>query len=219
MDLERIQYKIYKLLPIIIPVALLVVAAILIIVGQHIGGRDRPGTQQDASPTLSLEEINASEALTLQEHLRVNCVLVEVTYKNNYDTATRIETYYDYMSNDFEQYQITYENDVKQYAKLNEVCKFSGLAKEVGAVLDTLPTDCKDYKFNMLDENMYEVSSLSDGYIWLAKQKETGKTLDVIKITASYFDIYFTDNDKLKRAIITDKYILVDDYIGEVPKY
>lgn len=219
MNLERIQYRMYKLRLILIPIALLLIAVIFIVVGQHIGGRDRPELETTPTPTLALEDINSEEVLTLQEHLAANCVLVEVTFLDNFNTATKIETYYDYMSNNFEQYKLDIVNGKEQYAKLKEVCKFSGMAHPIGTALEELPTDCKDYVFDKLDENMYKVSSLTDGYIWLAKQKELGNTLNTVKITATYMDIYFTENAKQKRAIITDKYILVDDYIGDVPNY
>lgn len=219
MNLERIRYKIYKLLPILIPVTLLIIAIICILIGQVKGTRDQPDTQPTVVIDSELEQVDPSNIETLQQHLKDNSVLVEVSRVNNWDTAEYYETYYDYMSNTFVQYKVTIENDIKQYAKVITESTYSGKLNEIKVVLDTLPTDCKDVIFNKLDTDLYAVSSLTDGYIWLAKQKEEGKTLNTVKITATYMDVYFTDNSKQMRAVITDRYILIDEYIGTVPTY
>ncbi len=219
MNLERIHYQINKLLPIIIPLALLIVAAICIIAGQAIGSRDRPETQLTPTPTVGLENIDSSQTLTLQEHLKANCILVEMTHLENWSTERWYETYYDHMSGNYEQYQIIVKDGEKQYAKITDPCRFTGLPDPVTTVLDQLPDGCKDTKFGMLDENLFAVSELTDGYIWIAKQKEEGKTIDLVKVTATYMDVYFKDKGQQQRAVITDRYILVDDYIGEVPTY
>ena len=219
MNLERIRYKIYKLLPILIPVTLLIIAIICILIGQVKGTRDQPDTQPTVVIDSELEQIDPSNVEALQQHLKDNSVLVEVSRVNNWDTTEYYETYYDYMSNTFVQYKVTIENDTKQYAKVITESTYSGKLNEIKVVLDTLPTDCKDVVFNKLDTDLYAVSSLTDGYIWLAKQKEEGKTLNTVKITATYMDAYFTDNSKQMRAVITDRYILIDEYIGTVPTY
>lgn len=219
MNLERIRYKIYKLLPILIPVTLLIIAIICILIGQVKGTRDQPDTQPTVVIDSELEQVDPSNIEALQQHLKDNSVLVEVSRVNNWDTAEYYETYYDYMSNTFVQYKVTIENDTKQYAKVITESTYSGKLNEIKVVLDTLPTDCKDVVFNKLDTDLYAVSSLTDGYIWLAKQKEEGKTLNTVKITATYMDVYFTDNNKQMRAVITDRYILIDEYIGTVPTY
>lgn len=219
MNLERIRYKIYKLLPILIPVTLLIIAIICILIGQVKGTRDQPDTQPTVVIDSELEQVDPSNIEALQQHLKDNSMLVEVTRVNNWNTAEYYETYYDYMSNTFVQYKVTIENDTKQYAKVITESTYSGKLNEIKVVLDTLPTDCKDVIFNKLDTDLYAVSSLTDGYIWLAKQKEEGKTLNTVKITATYMDVYFTDNSKQMRAVITDRYILIDEYIGTVPTY
>lgn len=219
MDLERIHYRINKLLPIIIPIALLIIAIICIVVGQTIGSRDRPDTTLTPTPTVGLENIDSEQTLSLQEHLKANCILVEVTYLDNWSTTRWFETYYDHMTADYEQYQVTIEDNAKQYAKITDPCRFIGIPNKLEAVHDTLPADCKDTKFDMLDENMFAVSELTDGYIWIAKQKEEGNTITIAKITATYMDVYLKKGDQQRRAVITDRYILVDDYIGDVPTY
>lgn len=219
MSLERIRYKIYKLLPIIIPVALLIIALVCIFIGQLKGNRDRPEEPPAQITDSNLEQVNPEEVENLQQHLQNNTMLVEVTRTNNWNTSEYYETYYDYISNSFVQYKITVENGIKQYAKLTTTCVYSGKLNEVKVVLDSLPTDCSEVNFTKLDEGLYAVNALTDGYIWVAKQIEDGKTVNTVKITATYIDVYFTDNGTQRRAIITDRYILVDDYIGEVPTY
>lgn len=223
MDLERIQYRIYKRLPIIIIVALALIAIILVIIGQVKGSRDRPDTE---GPTVQISvtqspnsNSNALKGTNLLTYLEENCVLVEVAYTDNWTGSFRYERYYDYLENAYALYKVTFTDNDIQYEQLTGQQGFSGELERLTDIPTILPTEHSNTNIYMLDTNFYSLENEYDAYKWLAQLKNEGKTLNTVIITADYLDVYFTDSGKSKRAVITDRYILVNDYIGEVPTY
>lgn len=227
MDLERIRYRIYKILPILIPITLIIIACIFIVIGQVRDKTDTTGNNDNGwsqgsttdNKQPQTEPIDQDTTLTLQQHLDTNCTLVEVTFVNNWDSSVRYETYYDNISNAYEQYKITFTENTKQYDKVLEPYEYNGKPKKVETILESLPTDIESVEFNMLDNNFYAVNSLADGYIWLAQQVKEGNTLIIVKVRSDHIDAYLTNGNQKSRAVITDRYILVDKFIGDVPTY
>lgn len=236
MDFERIRYRIYKLLPILIPVVLILIAVILIIVGQIKKNKDEltstmsgyvtdvsnvDSTQTDTllRPTLAVETVTGEASLNLEEHLETNCTLVEVTRIGNWISEEWYETYYDTLAATYIQYKVTTTNNEKQYHKILNTCTYSGEVNEITNISQTLPTNVTEFELYKINDSLYSINSLTDGYNYIKQLIQENKNILITKITAEYIDIYFKDGNYTKRALVTDSYILTDNYINEVPAY
>lgn len=223
MELERIQYRIYKLLPVIILAVVIILIIVLLSIRQSQESRDRPsdldGQSSITATTSPFSDTLITNKTELLEYLSTNCILVEVSYTDNWSSSHKYERYYDYLTGNYRLYKVTLDSEDKQYIQIEEQHEFNAETKAVTNVPTTLPTDYSDLKLSMLDKGLYSINGLSAGYQWLARLKSEGKTLTVVKIIANCLDVYYLDNGVPKRAVITDRYILTDDYTGVVPTY
>lgn len=243
MNTERLLYSIKRKLPVILIVALIAVGVLVYILLR--GPTEEPVDNPTATPTpvidntiidtnpteisdvpqqpsVSISKADLKPDVEPIEHQYIsdNMVCVELLILEDWENGDRYGTYYDKIAGTYHNYKI--EKDEGQEPLLKETVQpvsFTGMPEAIHDLPATLEYSVQSDRqpLTVLEvDKFFAVTRFEDGYDWLAEKLTTGYEFISARIQHDFMDVYLKLNDKFYRAILTDGYIIFNEYIGSI---
>lgn len=227
METDRLLYAIKRRLPIFIGIGVVILAIVIVAIWKH--APDKPiedtGQQVVGVPEKVIDKnINnvLSDGTELKEEYFLTtytCVEVHVDgIWTDINNSPLQKIYRDNSTGLYSRWNVTLRDDAEPLeTQLSTDTIYTGLDQKVSYIPFAIK-DCVGEAPVLLSEGFYGITSINDGYAWIASMIDNNYALLHTTIQANCLDVYLSKAGTNYRAVITDQYIVFTTYTGAVPK-